>query len=175
MLRMVKAHDRGRVLALAVADQLANLNNEVFRDIGDESVGPRCIVAWRNKPGGGRKGGGSHQAYVGTTRADAPLLPTIGAGRDVIRSVLRMVKAHDRGRVLALAVADQLANLNNEVFRDIGDESVGPRCIVAWRNKPGGGRKGGGSHQAMSARPEPTPRCSPQLGPAGTSALSLAQ
>jgi hypothetical protein len=52
-------------------------------DLFDESVGPRCIVAWRNKPGGGRKGGGSHQAYVGTTRADAPLLPTIGAGRDV--------------------------------------------------------------------------------------------
>ena len=91
VLRIVNAHDRGRVSALAVADQLASLNDEVCRDIDDakklritdKSVGPRCIVAWRNKKEGAHKGGGGHQAYVGTTRADAPLIPTIGAGMPV--------------------------------------------------------------------------------------------
>jgi hypothetical protein len=80
---MVKAHDRGRVLALAVADQLANLNNEVFRDIGDESVGPRCIVAWRNKPGGGHKGGGSHKMRVETDPDTGVSAKTVGELRKV--------------------------------------------------------------------------------------------
>ena len=47
----------------------------------------------------------------------------------LLRGVLRMIKAHDRGQVSALAVADQLARINNGVFLDFADKSVGPRCI----------------------------------------------
>jgi hypothetical protein len=84
VLRIIKAYDRGRVSALAVADKLAKLNSEVCRDISDKSVGPRCIVAWRNRKGGVHNGGGGHQYYTGTTRdASSPGLPTIGAGMDI--------------------------------------------------------------------------------------------
>jgi hypothetical protein len=48
-----------------------------------------------------------------------------------VRALLRMVRAHELGHVPARAVADHLANLNNEVHLRIADKSVGPRCIVA--------------------------------------------
>lgn len=102
VLRAVNAHDRGRASAIAVADQLAKLNNNVHLSEPDGSVGAGCIVAWRNKVGGAHKGGGSHNAYVGTTRTDAPLIPTIGAGRDVsaIISVMmpHIAKMHEAAR-----------------------------------------------------------------------------
>jgi hypothetical protein len=90
---MVKAHDRGQGSALAVADQLAILNSEVCRAIHDRSVGPRCIVAWRNRKGGVHKGGRGHQAYVGTTRADTPLIPTIGAGM-AVHEIIAVMMPH---------------------------------------------------------------------------------
>jgi hypothetical protein len=64
-----------------------------------------------------------------------------------IRSLLRVVRANDRGHLSALAVADHLANLNYEVHCGISDKSVGPRCIVAWRHRKGGVHNGGGGHQ----------------------------
>lgn len=64
-----------------------------------------------------------------------------------IRSLLRMVRANDRGHVSALAVADHLASLNHKVHLGVSDKSVGPRCIVAWRHRKGGVHKGGGSNQ----------------------------
>jgi hypothetical protein len=84
LLRLVNAYaPRKQVGAHAVADHLPKLNYDVYRQVSDKSVGPRCIVAWRNKKVGLHKGGGGHQAYVGTTRADTPLIPTVGAGMAV--------------------------------------------------------------------------------------------
>jgi hypothetical protein len=84
LLRVVRASDRRQVSPLAVADHLANLNNEVHLGMSDKSVGPRCIVAWRHRKGGVHKGGGAHQFYTGTIRTeDASSLPTIGVGMDV--------------------------------------------------------------------------------------------
>jgi hypothetical protein len=84
LLRVARAHDRGQVMALAVADQLAKVNNDVHAGIGDKSVGPRCIVAWRHRKGGGHKGGGGQQSYTGTARvAESSALPTIANGMDV--------------------------------------------------------------------------------------------
>jgi hypothetical protein len=84
LLRMVRANDRGHVPPLAVADHLANLNNEVRLGIRDKSVGPRCIVAWRHREGGVHKGGGGHQFYTDSTRdSGSPCLPTIVAGMDL--------------------------------------------------------------------------------------------
>jgi hypothetical protein len=82
LLRVVRANDRSLVQPLAVADQLARLNNEVH--LKDQSVGPRCIVAWRHRKGGVHKGGGGHQFYTGTTRDGvSSSLPTIANGMDV--------------------------------------------------------------------------------------------
>jgi hypothetical protein len=82
LLRLVKACDRQQVQELAVADYLANLNNEVH--LHDKSVGPRCVVAWRHRKEGVRNGGGAHQFYTDTVRdASSPALPNIGAGIDI--------------------------------------------------------------------------------------------
>lgn len=79
LLRMVRAHELGRVSARAVADHLANLNNEVHLGIIDKSVGPSCIVAWRYS-----KSGGGHQFYTGKVRdPSSASLPTIANGLDV--------------------------------------------------------------------------------------------
>jgi hypothetical protein len=84
LLCVIRASDRGRVSRLAVADHLARLNYGVHLGIRDESVGPRCIVAWRVRKGGAHNGGGGHQFYSDTTRdASSPSLPNIMNGMDV--------------------------------------------------------------------------------------------
>jgi hypothetical protein len=84
LLHLVRAYDRGRISSQAVADHLASLNNEVHLGIRDKTVGPRCIVAWRNRREGIHKGGGGHRGYTGTTRdANLPPLPTIATGMDL--------------------------------------------------------------------------------------------
>jgi hypothetical protein len=59
--------------------------------------------------------------------------------KEWMRSLLRVVKANDRGQVSPLTVADHLANLNIEVHLAVSDKSVGPCCVVAWRHGNGGG------------------------------------
>lgn len=66
------------------------------------------------------------------------------------RTLLRLVRAHDRGQVTSPAVADHLASINYAVHLGIADMSVGPRCIVAWRHRRGGTHNGGGAHQFYS-------------------------
>lgn len=84
LLRLVRACDRGKLKHQAVADQLAVINNEVHQNMEDGSVGPRCIVAWRNRKGGIHKGGGAQAFYVGTERdRTGGSLPTIASGMDV--------------------------------------------------------------------------------------------
>jgi hypothetical protein len=56
-----------------------------------------------------------------------------------MRSLLRVVKADDKGQVSPDVVADHLAALNYEVSQRLSDKSVGPRCVVARRHKAGGG------------------------------------
>jgi len=84
LLCIIRAHDRGQVSPHAVSDNLAKLNHEVHQSMVDQTVGPNCIVAWRNKKSGAHNGGGAHQFYTGTTRdKDNPSLPSIGCGIDI--------------------------------------------------------------------------------------------
>ena len=79
LLRVVRANDRGNVSPRTVADHLATLSNEVHLAMTDNSVGPRCIVAWRFP-----KSGGGHQFYTGQQRDASWLsLPSISNGMDV--------------------------------------------------------------------------------------------
>ena len=82
LLQILRWHDRGQVPTLAVADHLAKLNHQVH--LGDKTVGPRCIVAWRHKAGGIHMGGSSQQLYNGTARDDASeiAIPWIVTGHD---------------------------------------------------------------------------------------------
>jgi len=84
LLRVVRAHDLRKVSPFAVADHLAKLNLEVHQRLADKSVGPRCIVAWRNRKSSGQGLGGGQQSYTGTLRdAHSPSLPTIAGEFDV--------------------------------------------------------------------------------------------
>ncbi len=85
LLSLVKAHDRRKVSDQLVADELARLNYETFQRIGDGTVSPNCIVAWRGRPGSWTDAsGGGHQFYTGVEReADSSAIPTIANGFDV--------------------------------------------------------------------------------------------
>lgn len=52
------------------------------------------------------------------------------------RSLQRLIKANDRGRIPDLDVADALAEINMECHEKVADGSVGPRCLVVWRRRP---------------------------------------
>lgn len=83
LLRVVRAYDRGQASSDAVADHLAKLNHQVHSEIPDKSVGPRCIIAWRNRKNGIHKGGGGHAFFTGTARdANTPHLPHVCVGLD---------------------------------------------------------------------------------------------
>ena len=63
---------------------LAALNYKVHLATADHSVGPRCVVVWRNRRGSSHKAGGGHHFYDGRTReASSPGIPTIGNGMDI--------------------------------------------------------------------------------------------
>ena len=90
LLRLIKANEKGRASALAVADHMAKLNSYVYRSMSKKTVGPRCIVAWRNRKGGIHKMGGANQLYTGTKREQGSFedfassgIPTVSHGYDV--------------------------------------------------------------------------------------------
>jgi hypothetical protein len=85
LMRLVKAHDRGKVSAHLVAGQLARLNYQAHREVRDGTVGPRCIVAWRRRPEARHnRPVGGHQFYTGVDRdRDCPAIPTISNGADM--------------------------------------------------------------------------------------------
>jgi hypothetical protein len=79
----VKAHDRGKISDYVIADRLAQLNYEAHRNVRDDTVGPRCIVVWRRRPGGQSRSGGGHQFYTGIDRdQESAAFPVISNGLD---------------------------------------------------------------------------------------------
>jgi hypothetical protein len=83
--RLVKAHDRGKISDYLVADQFAKLNYEVHCETKNGTVGNRCIVVWRRRPGAPyNRPAGKHQFYTDTTRdRSSPAIPTVGNGMDI--------------------------------------------------------------------------------------------
>lgn len=84
LLRLVKAHDSGKLADEVVAEHLAALNFETHRSISNGTVGPASIVACRHRKGGVRNGGGKHWCFTGIQRdANTSMLPTIAGGTDL--------------------------------------------------------------------------------------------
>jgi hypothetical protein len=84
VLRLVNAHDRGRVSDYVIADHLAKLNYEAHQKVGDGSVGPSCVVIWCRRPNAPSATGSAHQFYRGTERdTDSTPIPSIANGLDV--------------------------------------------------------------------------------------------
>jgi hypothetical protein len=79
LLRLIKAHDAGRITAQSVAMAFAKLNNQIARI--ESTVGPRCIVAWKFQ-----KGGGAHEFFDGAQRefnSSFVFVPIIARGMDL--------------------------------------------------------------------------------------------
>jgi len=68
--RLVKAHERGRLSASAVADAFSKFNLEMSRK--DSQVGPRCIVAWYHSKQSRSNKGGNYQFYDEDTPDHSP-------------------------------------------------------------------------------------------------------
>ena len=62
--------------------------------------------------------------------------------RDILRDILRLIKAHDAGRIKPQPVAAAFAKLNHRISEF--EPTVGRRCIVVWRFQ-----KGGGAHECF--------------------------
>lgn len=87
LLRVVDAYDQQRVSATVVADHLANLNHEAFQGVQDGSVGPRCLVIYKQRRGADYPGpGGEYFTYTGQglKATDGFVVPTIASGLDVV-------------------------------------------------------------------------------------------
>lgn len=123
LFRLLKANDSGAVSSEAVADYMASINQEVHLGMvaeGDNTVGPRCIVAWRARHGSGKSGG--HQNYVGAIREpELPALPSIANGLD-LRALMQV---HiDMMREQEARYPGQFAKLN-EIDQDELERRVG--------------------------------------------------
>lgn len=130
LLGMVRAHDRGQVAALAVANQFAKLNNEV--SIADNSVGPRCIVAWRHRKDGVHKGGGAHQLYIGTSRdGSSSSIPIIANGMDVA-AIMKVAGPH----MFKNAFAQLEAMKTGQPAKDVWDEDKVNAELARLPDKP---------------------------------------
>jgi len=94
LLRLVRACDMQKISHNVVADHFATINHQVHLGATDGSVGPRCIVAWRNRKDGPHKGGGGQRYYTSKTLdRDAPALPSISNGMDV-RALVNAIWPH---------------------------------------------------------------------------------
>ncbi|WP_319825754.1 hypothetical protein [Thalassovita sp.] len=68
------------------------------------------------------------------------------------RPLLRMVKAYNRKKITGRAVAEHLAQIAYSSYLETADGTVGPDCLVVWRNAKGSPHKGGGAHDFFSHR-----------------------
>lgn len=115
LLSLLKAHDKGKVSDLCVADRLAELNHHAYlagceRNRRENAVGPRSIVVWKRRPGTVGVTGGEHRFYTKLHRnEDCPSLPAISVGNDM------------------QILVDQLhAGLERAVLRNAADPSQEP-------------------------------------------------
>lgn len=79
LLRLIAAHDSGRISPNAVAREFAKINDEVARH--DPTVSDRCVVAWRF-----REGGGGLEFFSGTEieqQSSLTWIPSIARGMDL--------------------------------------------------------------------------------------------
>ena len=93
LLRLLKAHDDGKVPTHRVADRLAELNYEVHKALGPNGdVGPRSVVVWCRREGARPNPGSSgHQFYKGDSRDPADVqIPNIYNGND-LREVIGVI------------------------------------------------------------------------------------
>lgn len=95
LLSLANKSDEGKIHPKVVANRMAELNYEVYKNLPDKSVGPKSIVIWRNRRKGRYKGGGAHEFYNGSTaeHSNLPIIPMIDAGMDM-RAISEIMLSH---------------------------------------------------------------------------------
>jgi hypothetical protein len=83
LLHLAKAYNSGKVSAIVVRRYLANLCYYAHKNTTGGSVGPSCIVIWRNSKFCRNKWGNSHADYERTKKVGASYLPSVSWGMDV--------------------------------------------------------------------------------------------
>jgi hypothetical protein len=119
--RLVEASASNRITPQVVSDYLASLNDEVHK--ANPSVGPRCIVVWRNRLGGTRRGGGWLN-YTGRRREyetvfETPAPPFVGSGPGGLYRLMRRHIANESGEPID-------ATLECEINEQLGLPAVFP-------------------------------------------------
>jgi hypothetical protein len=82
LLGVVNAYNQEKVSASAVSAQFAKLCYFAHQLTTDGTVGPSCIVVWRNSKTSRYKGGGQ-TFYEATKEVDGGVLPTVSVGMGV--------------------------------------------------------------------------------------------
>jgi len=110
LVGLIGAYDRKKRSASAVAEFLARLNFRVHAQ--EKTVGPGCIILWRNRAGGVHDDGdgGGHCMYINRERHPAPKLPHISRGAD-LRAFFEVILPHHVKQLRALK-AGQPAELD---------------------------------------------------------------
>lgn len=84
LLRLVKAYNKGKINEQGMAKNLANLAYRCYLLTKDGTVGPDCLVVWRNNTKFLNKGGGGHAFFSSGNRcSDTPSIPYIDRGMDL--------------------------------------------------------------------------------------------
>lgn len=116
VFRLVKAHDAGRIKPHTVANFLAKLNSRVAKK--ENTVGERCIVAWRFKGGGG-----GHEFFSGVARDANPgsnWIPTMARGTDmsaVVRVLSKVAFPHLQSMLNGIHYEPDMTKVNEELAK----------------------------------------------------------
>lgn len=82
--KMMAAYEAKKVSVKGMLNQLALINYEVHQETTDGTVGPRCIIVWKNRENGAFDSGGGIACYTGTDQdRNCRAVPTISNGIDV--------------------------------------------------------------------------------------------
>jgi hypothetical protein len=124
LLRIIKAHDEGKVTPHEVAKQFAKLNFQV--SMKDRYVSKECVVIWRHK-----NSGGGYQNFSGLqtdTKTNFGMLPTISNGMD-INAIANVILPHFIKSSEALFVrGEKMAEPNKETInKELANLPEGPK------------------------------------------------
>jgi hypothetical protein len=126
LFHLVRACDRGKIFPYAVADYMAKINLWVHEG-EKQTVGPRCVVVWRNRTQGIHKMGGAHHFYDGKERIRPDRqVSIIDCGIDVAAIVKTMMPATMAAFLATGSLAIDMDKMNAKITKlpDKSDERL---------------------------------------------------
>jgi hypothetical protein len=121
--KLAMAYEARKVSVKGMLDHLALINYEIHKETTDGTVGPRCIIVWKNRENGAFSSGGGIACYSGTDQdRDCRAVPTISNGIDV-RALTNVTFKH----VLSDFIGERAGVINtDEINADLAALPIGP-------------------------------------------------